>query len=345
MAQDWRDQLNSDDPKVRALAVKGIALSGNQANLKYLIDIAENDPDLQLREYAKKAAQHLYSSQSQPEPEPTRQSPAESEPTSQPPSEPEPISQPPTQPEKSESEIAASLAHPMEEIEEEDLSTADIRKAEEKVQRAFSLHTRGQTKKALPIYAEALELNPQLGKNSFSKSVASELTGKPFQESLLILGDPEKLSEFIETNYGKAKKGGKKASSPPAAPKSPQVDRSKTGLIQTWLSFFSMTEDFFEDEVERANTEDTFLSVLVYVIAAVVVFLISGISQFQMVAQLMGDIPCLLNGLDPGPGYNPGGSNIPGFLCAYDQHICWTRWFWAINLHHYPDCAGSQSSP
>jgi len=85
--------------------------------------------------------------------------------------------------------------------EEEDLSPANVREAEGKVQRAFSLHTSGQTKKALPIYAQAMELNPQLEKNSFSRSVASELTGKPAQEALLILGDPDRLSEFIEENY------------------------------------------------------------------------------------------------------------------------------------------------
>ncbi len=275
MALDWRDQLNSDDPKVRAQAVKAIALSGNQDYLKYLIEIAENDPDSQLREYAKKAAQHLYASQTKPQPKP--------EP------EPEPIRQSPSIPEKSDSEIDAALAHPTLEIEEEDLSTADVREAESKVQRAFSLHTRGQTKKALLVYAQALELNPLLGKNSFSRSVASELTGKPFQDSLLILGDPDKLSEFIEANYGKAKKERKKVSSPSKAQKLPQVDRSKTGLIQTWLSFFGMTEDLFLAEQEKANTEDTLLSVLVYTIATVVISMVTGFFQFQQITTLMGE--------------------------------------------------------
>jgi len=277
MALDWRDQLNSDDPKVRAQAVKAIALSGNQDYLKYLIEIAENDPDSQLRDFAKKAAQHLYSSQSQPEPEPI------SQPFS------EPISQPFSEPEKSESEIEAALARPMLEDEEEDLSTADVKEAEKKVQRAFSLHTSGQTKKALLIYAQALELNPDLGKNSFSRSVASELTGKPVQEAMLILGDPDKLSEFIEANHGKAKKERKKASSPSPAKKRPQADQSKAGLIQTWLSFFGMTEDFFLAEQEKANTEDTLLSVLVYTIATVVISMVTGFFQFQQITTLMGE--------------------------------------------------------
>ena len=69
MEQNWRDQLQSDDPKIRAQAVKKLAASGNHDNLKYLKEIVENDPDPQLREYARKAARHLYSSQAPPAPE------------------------------------------------------------------------------------------------------------------------------------------------------------------------------------------------------------------------------------------------------------------------------------
>lgn len=285
MTQDWRDQLVSDDPKVRAQAVKAVALSGNQDFLKYLVEIAENDPDSQLREYAKKAAQHLYASQTKPQPKPE----PEPEPIRQSPPDPEPISQPFSEPEKSESEIEAAMAHPMLEDEEEDLSPANVKEAEKKVQRAFSLHTSGQTKKALPIYAQALKLNPDLGKNSFSRSVASELTGKPVQEAMLILGDPDKLSEFIEANHGKAKKERKKASSPSPAKKLPQADRSKAGLIQTWLSFFGMTEDLFLAEQEKANTEDTLLSVLVYTIATVVISMVTLFFYFQQIITLMGE--------------------------------------------------------
>ena len=281
MAQDWITQLDSDDPKVRAQAVKEIALSGNQDYLKYLIEIAEIDPDANLREYAKKAAQHLFSIQAKTDPSPT--------PTPTYTSEPEPIREPVSEPDRSDDELAAALARPMPEVEEEDLSTADVKEAEAKVQRAFNLHTSGQTKKALPVYAQALKLNPHLGKNSFSRSVASELTGKPVQEAMLILGDPEKLSEFIEENYGKAKKGSKKTSSPSRAKKRPQEDRSQIGLIQTWLSFFAMTEDLFLAEQEKANTEDTLLSVLVYTIATVVISMVTGFVQFQQITTLMGE--------------------------------------------------------
>jgi len=283
MAQDWITQLHSDDPKVRAQAVKAIALSGNQDYLKHLIEIAENDPDAQLREYAKKAAQHLFRAQAKTESTPTPT------PTYTPEPEPEPISQSPAAPEKTESEIEAALANPMLENEEDDLSNADVREATSKVQRAFSLHTGGQTKKALQIYAQALKINPLLIKDTYAKSVASELTGKPAQEALLILGDPDRLSEFIEVNYGKAKKDGKKASSPTQSKKRPQEDRSRDGLIQTWLSFFGMTENFFLAEQEKSNTEDTLLSVLVHTIAAVMIFLVTGFFQFQQITTILGE--------------------------------------------------------
>ena len=288
MAQDWITQLDSDDPKVRAQAVKAIALSGNQDYLKYLIEIAEIDPDAKLREYAKKAAQHLYTSQTKTEPEIAPPPTPTTQYTSEPESEPEQVDQPPLKPEKTESEINAALENPMFE-KEEDLSPANVREAEAKVQRAFSLHTSGQTKKALPIYAQAMDLNPQLDKNSFSRSVASELTGKPAQEAFLILGDPDRLRDFIEVNYGKAKKGSKKASSPTQAKKQPQMDRSREGLIQTWLSFFGMTEDLFLAEQEKANTEDTLLSVLVYTIATLVITMVTGFVQFQQITTMMGE--------------------------------------------------------
>lgn len=275
MAQDWIAQLDSDDPKVRAQAVKAIALSGNQDYLQYLIEIAEIDTDAQLREYAKKAAQHLYSTAQSPEPEIPSPTPK--------------VLSEPIEPEKVPDKKKASTPPDPVATEEKEISRGDRKKAEEKVQRAFSLHMGEQTKKALPIYAEALKLNPDLGKNSFSRSVASELTGKPYQEALLILGDPAGLKEFIKENYAKKKKDGQKNDTPARAKKQPKTDRSRTGLIQTWLSFFGMTEDLFLAEEEKANSEDTLLSVLVYTIAAVVIFMISGFIQFQQITDIMGE--------------------------------------------------------
>ena len=45
MAQNWKEQLASDDPKIRAQAVKQLALSGERDKLTVLRAIVENDPD------------------------------------------------------------------------------------------------------------------------------------------------------------------------------------------------------------------------------------------------------------------------------------------------------------
>ncbi len=274
MAQDWIDQLYSDDPKERAQAVKKIAFSGIKDNLRYLIEIAENDPDPRLREYAKKAAQHLYSSQQSAQQE----------------QKVPPIS-PVVSAKKTDRELTSSTLFDQAVSEEEETPRSHVKEADLKVQRAYSLHMSDRTKKALPVFAQALDLNPDLANNPYARSVASELIGKPPQEALLILQDPVRLKEFIADVYGKAKKIDQKTS--PSAPvvekDHSQEPQSPSTLIQTWLSFFGMTEDFFEKVKGQANTEDTLLSVLIYTIAAVVIFLIGGFFQFQQITTIMGE--------------------------------------------------------
>jgi hypothetical protein len=53
------------------------------------------------------------------------------------------------------------------------------------------------------------------------------------------------------------------------------------------MSFFQMTEDFFESEEGKANHEDTFLSVMVSTIGAVLLFLISGSAQFRELSEIL----------------------------------------------------------
>lgn len=267
MTKDWREQLRSDNPKIRAMAVKALAYSGDKDNLKYLREIVENDPDPQLREYARKGARHLYSTQIETEPEQIQQSP--------------PI------PEKTESEIVASLANPLPESEEDNLSNADSKEARAKVQRAYSLHTGGQTKKSLLIFGKALELDPDLEKDTFARSVAAEITGQSPEIALRTLRDPAELQAMIGSLKGKGIKTTQKTSSPTREQKRPQMDRSKSTLIQTWLSFFGMTEDLFQAEQEKANTEDTLLSVFVHTIAGVVIFMITGFFQIQQITTLL----------------------------------------------------------
>ena len=63
----------------------------------------------------------------------------------------------------------------------------------------------------------------------------------------------------------------------------------RTNLMGAWLSFLSMTEDFFKAEARKANGEDTLLSVLVYTISAVVIFMINGFFQFQQISTIMNE--------------------------------------------------------
>ena len=61
------EQLDSQDPRERAKAIKTLALSGEKENLDILKDLHEFDPHPQVREYARKAALHLYHNLNQPE--------------------------------------------------------------------------------------------------------------------------------------------------------------------------------------------------------------------------------------------------------------------------------------
>lgn len=275
MIQNWIDQLKSDDPRVRAEAVKQLALSGDKDNLRFLREVVENDPDPQLQEYAKKAARHLYTSDSTLVPPRTTPDPA-----------PEPA--------RSETDMNKISEMAQIEAEEESLSSADKREAANLVQRAFTLHTSDRTHKAIPIFVKALELNPELVKEPYPRSVAGELTGKSPEQALHLLKDPDAVQELIDEIRGKDKKGkkGNKASTSAAEgkdKKSVQTRKEPSGLIQTWLSFFFMTESFFDREQERANTEDTLLSLMVYTIATVVISMVTGIFQLQQITTLMGE--------------------------------------------------------
>ena len=50
-----------------------------------------------------------------------------------------------------------------------------------------------------------------------------------------------------------------------------------------------MTEDFFKKEMGKANKEDTFVSILVFTIASVLIFLINGFFQFQLITNFLQD--------------------------------------------------------
>lgn len=160
------------------------------------------------------------------------------------------------------------------------LSQTDRATAESKIQRALTMHMKGDTQKALKSFAQGLDINPNLANETFTRSVAAELTGLTSDQALEILMDPEDRKELLNPPKGKTKSSEKLTKSyEDPEPKKPKKPRS--GLIQIWLSFFMMDEEFLAEEAEHSNLEDTLLSVLVFTIAAVFFFMINGFLQFR----------------------------------------------------------------
>ena len=75
---------------------------------------------------------------------------------------------------------------------------------------------------------------------------------------------------------------------------------SRTNLITAWLSFFGMSEKFFQVEAQKANGEDTLVSVLALTIAAVVIFMSNGFFQFQQIMNIINEeLPAMGTDLPP----------------------------------------------
>lgn len=283
MAEDWIKQLQSEDPRVRAEAIKAIAHSGDKAYIPYLKEIVDNDPEPRLQDYARKAALHLFTSTEDSTPE-----------QAAPPEEARPHWA-----EKPRSE------EDREETPQKSIPPAERTSAETKIQRALSLHMRGDTQKALKAFAQGLDLDPNLANETFTRSVASELTGLHPDQALDILMDPEDRKELLNPPKGK-----------PAAPaskselaekeQSERPAKTKSGLAQAWLSLFSMSEDFLAEEAKRANNEDTFLSMLVFTIAAVLIFMINGFFQFQQFITVLNEQMALMGEEMPVMDFNFG---------------------------------------
>ena len=257
MAEDWKSQLQSEDPRVRVEAIKAIANSGDRANLPHLKQIVDNDPDPRLRDYARKAARHLFTSTEETEPEKTAPQP-EKAPVQD--SEPQP-------PEKKPAPTSAMRSIPQ----------AERSAAETKIQRALSLQMRGDNQKALKTFVQGLDLDPNLANETFTRSVASELTGMDPDQAIAILTDQEERKELLNPSK-KPEPGHQTQTSLGEGPSKP-----RGGLVQIWLNFFGMTESFLGQEADHANTEDTLLSVLVSTIAAVAIFMVTGFLQFQQI--------------------------------------------------------------
>lgn len=267
MSEDWKTQLKNEDPRIRVEAIKAMANSGDRAYLPFLKEVVENDIDPRVQDYARKAARHLFTTTEGPIPEKTPPQP-----------DPEPVrEQQPPVPESEEAALGRSLP------------PGERTAAETKIQRALSLHMRGDTQKALKAFAQGLDLDPNLSNETFTRSVASELTGLSSDQALDILMDPEERKELLATKKKNIPETPQEAESE-GSPRPEKPRKPRGGIMGTWLSFFSMTEDMLADEAKNANTEDTFLSILVFTIASVVISMIAGFIQFQRIMAFLPQI-------------------------------------------------------
>jgi len=289
VAKDWREQLQSEDPRERAEAIKALALSGDQNNLVFLKEIVENDPDPKVQEYAKKAARHLFTTASSSAPQ---SSPVPEEQKTQAPERtPQPANQENRKPDQDKKSSASEARH---EKSKSKISQSNRSLAESKVQRALSYHMKGQTQKGLKSFVQALDINPYLAEDTFTRSVAGELTGLNPDTAIRILKDPEKRLELLNPAKAQAKLSGQRDEETPPPPEETDLPAEaapgdEVPLVQIWLRFFRMTEDFFRRIVGQANTEDTLISVLVYVIASMLAFLISSFGQLQQLSSLLSE--------------------------------------------------------
>jgi tetratricopeptide (TPR) repeat protein len=163
MDEQWKTDLKSQDPEIRRQGIKSLVESGNPMAMGILRRIYETDPDEAVKEYAKKAGQYLFKKKEQE----AKHAPAT----------------PPTMPFKAEPEPQTSAAEspgaPTEGSPRKKLSEREIESANQKLQRALTLHMRGDTKKALKQYESAITINPALKKDTFAINLASNLTGLP----------------------------------------------------------------------------------------------------------------------------------------------------------------------
>jgi len=188
MDQILDEQLDSQDPRERAKAIKTMALSGKKEHMVILKDIHEFDPDPQVREYARKAALHLYHTLNQAGD-----------------LDPKPVKKETSTPQANEL-TSVTLDPTPKKVEKQTVSKVDREKAEKMVQRAFTLYSTDQTKKALKVFTKALETNPGLEGETFAGNLAMELTGLPLETAFASIRGPEAKKELLESRKDPEKK-------------------------------------------------------------------------------------------------------------------------------------------
>ncbi|HDD54677.1 MAG TPA: hypothetical protein ENG59_00355 [Chloroflexi bacterium] len=183
MDRDVKNQLESQDPRERAQAIKTLAFSGEGKNGDILKEIHESDPDPRVREYARKAALHLYQN--------LKEKPDRS---------PQPVEKKSFKPRAGEL-TSVTLDRTPKKKDKGAVSRPDREKAEKLVQRAFTLYSTDQPQKAIKVFAKALEINPGLEGQTFAGNLAMELTGLSLEtafDSILGRKGQKELMESVE---------------------------------------------------------------------------------------------------------------------------------------------------
>ena len=182
MDQEWLEQLRSPEPAIRRQAIRSLARSGDQQALKYLKYALENDPDPQLREYARRGARYLWDALQQGD-----RSAGQAGPSIPPP----------------KNKQAADQAQDEDSPGQPAVPRRERDTAERKVQRALSLQMQGKNPQALRELSKALTLNPALKEDQLPRNLAAELTGFPPQDALRQLLEPGRNQELVERLQGK----------------------------------------------------------------------------------------------------------------------------------------------
>jgi predicted esterase len=181
MDEKLDEQLDSKDPRERAKAIKTMAFSGEEENLVILKDIHEFDPDPNIREFARRAALHLYQNLNEPEE-----------------GSPQLVEKEEYKPQAGEL-TSVTLDTTPRKKETEAVSRPDREKADKMVQRAFTLYSTDQTKKAIKVFTKALEINPGLEGQTFAANLAMELTGLPLETAFSSLRGEDWQKEVLES--------------------------------------------------------------------------------------------------------------------------------------------------
>lgn len=153
-------KLKSDNPKDRFLAIKQIAKDRDDTMLKFLSDMAKNDPDPQVQSVAAKAVKYI----------------------------------------KGDTDFAQEEATPKKRaVSTAPVSEANANRARGYVEEALSLQMHNEQIKALRSMNKALRLNPALETDSYFISVLDEITGLSGEESLNLLYDSERQKQIAAT--------------------------------------------------------------------------------------------------------------------------------------------------